>query len=212
MSALTRHDIIKMAANALGIVRDFDDLDTDKSKEARVLRENYPTALSMTLADLDIDSASETRDLQLHKEDPNTVWRYAYRYPLDCVRFRRIESGFVQDNRSTRIPYKIGMIGKVKCIFTNHPNAVGYFQTSEVSVASLSYHTGVAISYQLALLSPALINGKGADKLKVQLRQSYINALITAQAHDHEENFQFPDDLMESEFLQSRFVRGYRGV
>lgn len=62
---------------------------TDNSVETRACSVLYPAALQSVLSDADWGFARKVATLAL-LEDTYTGWDYAYKYPADCLRMRRI--------------------------------------------------------------------------------------------------------------------------
>lgn len=124
----TKTKIFNLALSALLLTKQVADADSDTSTECRTLNLHWDTALFTTLQDLNLDGTSSQMNLELEATDPNTLWKYAYKYPTKCAYFRRIQSGFRKDTRSTQIPMRTGMIGSSKVIFvTNHRQSASSF-------------------------------------------------------------------------------------
>ena len=200
----TKAKIFDLAANALLLTRRFIDPDTDKSNEAKVFLTNYDIALRSTLEDLDLDSTSDVKTLELVEEDPNDQWLFAYKYPSNCAIFRRIQSTELMDNRYSHIPRRIGMYEGQKVIFTNEADAIAEYVAYDVPLSSLSANAGLAVAYKLATLSAPLITGKGAQKLIEAIQAKYIVAKAEAQEKDKNENFNYVEDHISSEFVAAR--------
>lgn len=177
---------------------------TDLSSENQVLNAVWEVAFFSALEDMDLDSTSTPITLQLVSTDPNTRWGFAYKYPTDCVFFRRIESGVVKDNRSSHITKRIGILGNQKVIYTNCETATAEYISNLIPINSLSSNAALAIAYKLASLSSALITGKGAAELRKQLLNSYIFFKEEAKEHDQRENYVYDDPEVESEFVEAR--------
>lgn len=210
----SKEQIYNLALNALLLQRQISDTETDKSNECKVLNGLWELAFIETLQDLDLDSTSIFKPLELlystnvtDLSDENN-WNYIYRYPDKCTLFRRIRSCVVTDNRSTRIPLRIGMYesaGKsIKAIFTNKEKAIGEWIPQDIQISSLESSTIQAIALQLAFLAAPLITGKGADKLRKTVEGQYIKAKAGAQEIDRMENTNFESEATMSEFVQVR--------
>lgn len=59
---------------------------------------------------------------ELVEANPVTEWAYAYRYPSDCLKIRRIVSG-LGFSEAPHLPYKIGRDSSGKLIYTNQSDA-----------------------------------------------------------------------------------------
>lgn len=200
----TKVQIYNLALGALLLNSQIQDPDSDKSKECKVLNLHYPTALIQTLQDLDLDSTSERKALELIEEQPNTEWLYAYKYPAKCAFLRRIVSGQRKDNRSTSIPRSTGTLNGVKVIYTDESNAIAEYIHSDINLNSLNPSGGLALSYRLAFLSSSLLVGKGALNIKRSIMVDYAFFKAESQKHDRMENETFDDLAIDSEFVEAR--------
>ncbi len=207
---MTKAQIFNLALGALLLQRTIVNTETDQSNECSVLNTHWDVALDKTLADLDLDATSTQAVLALNHdftedEDPEiTLWDYAYTYPDDCVKFRRIQSEVTTDNRYTHIKKRTQIFDDVKVIFSNEIDAIAEYITNEVPLSTLSADTGMAIAYRLAHLSAPLIVGKGATELRKEIWGKYLVAKAEAQENDIVENFSFEEDDISSEFVAVR--------
>lgn len=200
----TKAKIYNLALGALLLQRQISDPDSDTGNEVEVLNTHWEAALESTLADLDLDSHSTFVTLSLIETDPVDEWAYAYTYPAVSVFLRRLKSIALKDNKTTRIPLKITLHGGVKAIFTNKIEAEAEIIPNDLPISSFSSDTVLAIAYRLAVLSAPLIVGKGAKTLRTQIEKNYIVSKGEAQARDRQENFNFDDDSVDSEFVEKR--------
>lgn len=200
----SKAEIFNLALGALLLTKEIVDADTDTGKESRVLRQFYRPALLATLQDLDLDSTSILASLELVTTDPNDLWVYAYKYPSDCAHFRRIVSSVETDNEETRLKYRVGVHDGKKVIFTNEPDAIGEYVSSDISLSILSASGGMALAFRLASFSAPLIVGKGASSLRKEIEEKYVVAKAQAKEHDQLENFQFIDEETSSSFVAAR--------
>lgn len=200
----SKEEIFNLTLSALLLQRRITNADTDQSTEAKVLRSVWDSALRSTLEDLDLDSTSSLLDLELITEKPNTLWLYAYKYPSNCAFFRRIVSCVRKDSRSTHISKKVGVYQNERAIFTNQYQAVAEYIPSDLPLSVLSATAGLALSYRLANMSAPLVTGKGALNLLKLLDERYKIAKAEAQEQDRNENFNYDDAAVESEFVAAR--------
>lgn len=197
-------DIFNLALGALLLNKQIADAETDTSKEAKVLRQFYPIALAQTLQDLDLDATSEKIALEKIEDLNNEEWLYAYKYPSKCLFFRRIVSGFVKDNRSTKIPLARGTRNGVSVIYTNQQDAYGEYIHKDINLNTLNASAGLALAYRLAFLSTTLIVGKGALNIRRDIQTTYSFYKAEAQETDRLEGETFDDLAVDSEFVQAR--------
>lgn len=212
--AVTKALIYNQAAAALLLTRRFVDPDTDPTTNEKVNFDNhYETALNMALADMDLESTANQVTLALlsdenHLED-YPEWQYVYSYPSDCAKFRRIKSHLQKDVRSTRIPYIIRRYIEApstdeKAIFTNEVDAIGEIVTDDFPLENLSHAAGLCVAYKLAWLSAPLLVGKGSQRLRADIENKFALAKAEAQRLDQEENFNYEEDNIQSEFVEAR--------
>lgn len=200
----SKEDIFNLSLSALLLQRRITNADTDTSNEAKVLRSVWTPALASTLEDLDLDSTSDQVELELIEEDPNRYWKYAYKYPTDCAFFRRIQSCEVKDNRMSHEPKLIRMYEGEKAIFTNVYQAVAEYISKDVPLSAISATAGIALSLRLASMASPLVTGKGAALLIKTLDERYKIAKAEAQEQDRNENFNYDDVRIASEFANAR--------
>ena len=91
-----------------------------------------------------------------------------------------------------------------KVVFTNQQDAIFEYISTNVPIESLSAMAGMAVAYRLAMMSAPLITGKGAKALLDNLKTSYAATKAEAQEHDRNENFEFVDASIRSEFVKER--------
>lgn len=202
--SFTKPKIYNLALSALLLSREVSDVETDKTNEVRILNTHYDIAIESTLQDLDLDSLSTPITLELLANLTDEPWDFVYKYPTNCVFLRRIKSLQITDNRRTHISKRTGLFEGQKAIFTNQENAVGECIPKDVPLSALSPMAGMAIAYSLAQLSAPLLVGKGAKRLRDSINQFYITAKGEAQETDSLENFNYEDDGLRSEWVETR--------
>lgn len=204
----TKVKIFNLALGALLLSRQITDADNDTSNEARVLRTHYEVALNKALEDMDLDGASTQVTLALLDTEPDDFlnWRFVYSYPTNCALLRRIKTDAIMDNRDTHEPKLVRLYGSPpeKAIFCNLEDAVAEIIPNDLPLTALSANAGMAIAYMLAWMSVPLIVGKGADRVKKELWEKYMVFRAQAQAQDRNENFNYIDERVESEFVSDR--------
>lgn len=201
----TKPKIYNLALSALLLSTEIEEIETDTSNEVRVLNLHYDTALESTLKDLDLDALSTPITLELLATlDDGGPWTYVYKYPNNCAKFRRLVSGNVTDNSRTHIAKQVRMYNGQKAIFTNEYAAIAECMPKNISLAALSAEAGMALAYKLADLATPLLTGKGAQKLREDIQKAYIIAKNEAQEDDRQENHNYEEDHIRSEFVDAR--------
>lgn len=210
----TKATIFNLALNALLLNRQIIDPASDQSNEAKVLNGQWPIALRNALAEMDLDSTSTFKSLDLvhdftkdpppNNGQPGPLWNYAYRYPDKCAFFRRIKSCNRNDDKFTHIAKEIMIYDGKKVIFTDEANAIGHYIPEDFPLQTLSAPGGMAIAFRLAWQSAPLVVGKGSKTLRDSIKADYAIAKAQAQALDERESFSFQSDENMSEFVKTR--------
>lgn len=205
---MSKTKIYNLALNELLLARRITEADTDTSNEAKILGTNFHVALNMTLADLDLNGTATRVNLSLVAKHPVHHWHYAYLYPTDCIRFRRIQSHTPTDSRKTWKEHLTGLFEvsgvTQKVIFANHHEAVGEYISKSIPLNLLSDAAMLTVARRLASMAAPLIVGKGANDLLKTIAQKYVTAKAEAQSLDQVENFNFTAETIESDFVAER--------
>ena len=94
--------IFNLALAALSLQKRISNADTDSSTEALTLNVYWDLAFNSALQEMDLDSTSTSKALELVEENPNEYWSKAYLYPTDCVLLRRIKTGNLTDDEESK--------------------------------------------------------------------------------------------------------------
>lgn len=201
----TKTEIYNLALSALLLTREVSNADAETTNnEVRVLNTHWKTAFEFTLQDLDLDSLSQPIPLELIVKPEDHIWNYIYKYPSNCLFFRRIESGAIIDTNRTHIAKRTGLYEGQKAIFTNEPNAIGECIPKDAPLEALSPMAAMTIAYHLAFISAPLIVGKGAKRLRDQIYQNFLISKQAAQEIDRLENSNYDPAHLRSEFVAAR--------
>lgn len=179
------------------------DPDNDNTLAVKKLKSIYPLALSKALADMDLDKTASIVQLELLAKT-HPLWAYVYKYPTACVKFRRILSDYVTDNRETRIPSATAVIDNVDVILTDKELAYAEYIPNTINLSVLNPSAAMAVGYQMALMCPSLIVGKGSTALRQSMFQEYAIYKNEAQEDDQNENVDTTPDEFKSEFITAR--------
>lgn len=200
---MTRTEIANMALAHLGSSKTIQDLDTENSKEAKACRTFYETVVDEILRDISWPFATQFVDLALVEEDPTDEWGFSYRYPVTCLMIRRILSGIRNDNRQSRVPYKIGSDDQGKLIYTDEPEAsIEYTHTRGREISLWSADMITAVSYKLAARVAPLLTG--GDPFKVQDLVLALEQRATKIAASNAFNEEQAEEIPDSEFIRAR--------
>lgn len=179
------------------------DPDNDNTLAVKKLKSIYPLALSKALADMDLDKTASIVQLELLAKT-HPLWAYVYKYPTACVKFRRILSDYVTDNRETRINSATAVIDNVDVILTDKELAYAEYIPNTINLSVLNPSAAMAVGYQMALMCPSLIVGKGSTALRQSMFQEYAIYKNEAQEDDQNENVDTTPDEFKSEFITAR--------
>jgi hypothetical protein len=194
--------IANLALGHLGISQEISNIDTDRSEEGLTVKRFFTTARDMAFRDLRCPFLTQFASLSLVEENPNSEWGFSYRYPSNCLFFRRILSGFRNDTRETRVPYKIASDSVGRLIYTDKALAECEYTRSGASLMLWPDDFILATSYLLAsLIAPRLTRGDGV-KLGDRALQMYELMKHTSDSNaDAEEQLETPP---EAESIRAR--------
>jgi hypothetical protein len=195
-------EIANLALSHLNIGKEIANLETEKSEEAGACRRFYDTARDETLRDFAWPFATKFVTLAPVADNPTTEWGKSYRYPSDCVFFRRILSGLRNDTRQSRVPYKVTQDAAGLLIFTDLADAVAEFTIRETDPSKYPSDFTMAFSMRLAaLIAPRLTGG---DPFKVGERAMRLYQIEIERARATAFNEQQNEEPPESEFIRAR--------
>lgn len=197
-------DIFNLALSALYLQKKIADSETDTSNETKTLQTHWKAAYWGGLADMDLDHTSITAPLALVEEEPNSLWKYAYTYPADCVFLRRIVNTRTTDDLETKIDRKVGIHEGAKVIFTNEYDAELEYISSDVLPQDLTVEAAMYIAYKLAMLAMPLIVGKDSEEVAKTLTLLKAQSFADAVAKDAKETNIYQPEYARSEFAKAR--------
>lgn len=197
----SKMQIWNMAISHLGISKEIAS-ETEQTAEAKACRRFYETTLKNVLKDHSWPFASKIATLNLISSNPNTEWAYSYRYPTDCLFFRRILSGNRNDTPATKVPYAVSQDSSATIIFTDATNAVAEYTRNITDESFFSSDFETAVSYRLAYyIAPRLTAGDPFN-LGQKALQSYQIELSRAVANSFNEDQSV--ELQDTESVNAR--------
>lgn len=144
-------------------IADIDSV-TDRSAAAITCRQYLDDVLEQYLRDNRPVWSRRIAQLALVEENPNSRWRYAYRYPSGCVNFLGINNGITDRNYESLVGTEQGFDDGGRLIYTHQPRAEGEW----IVLSDLSHWPvgdRIAGSFLLSfMIAPTLTNG---DKFKL---------------------------------------------
>lgn len=195
--------ICNMALAHIGVGKPIGNLETDASREAQACRVFFETARDEVLRDFSWPFCTRIVTLGLVEETPDEEWAYTYAWPSDAVGFRRIPSGIRNDNRQTRVPYRIihhETYGKV--IRTDMQDAKGEYTFRNEGVEDYPPDFKILVSYKLAGYIVPLLSAGDPFKIGDSMVVKYqIKRAETMAAARNEEQ---PDQIPEAESIRAR--------
>lgn len=159
---------------------------SDKTKEAKACLAFYPTVRDEVLRDFAWPFAKKTVTLALVTDNTgvaNAEWAYAYRYPSDCIAFRRIHSGFRNESREQQVPYLLSQDDTGKLINTDMINAIGDYTVQITDVTRFDPDFVQACALLLACYIGPSVAGGDKFKLADRALQMYNWKISWARAN-----------------------------
>lgn len=195
--------IANLALSHLGVGKMISDLTTETgSQEAKACREFYAITRDLVLRGFEWPFATKFADLALVTSDPTDEWSFSYRYPTDCIKFRRILSGYRNDTRQSRTPYKLTRDTAGKLIYTDMQDAMCEYTIHETNAERFSDDFVMAVSFRLAAyIAPRLTAG---DPFKMGERALRLYTFEIAKAEVSAANEQQDEEEVESQFIRER--------
>lgn len=197
----TQVEICNLALSHVGVGKEIAEIE-EKSREAMACRRVYEPALRSALRSAFWPFATKFVALGLVSSNPTSEWSYSYRYPSDCLRFRRILSGIRNDNRQSRIPYRFVNGASGQEVYTDQSSAEAEYTVFVDDTSRFPDDFVMALSYLIAfLIAPQLTGGdpfKLGDKAKAMFDMEIGKAEAAAANEEQAE------EDSESEFIRAR--------
>lgn len=198
----SKTQICNLAISHIGVGKEIANVDTDKGDEASACRRYYETCRDVALRDFPWPFATVVESLALIEEDPNDEWAYSYRYPTDCILFRRILSGIRNDSRQTRVPFRIINDSSGRLIYCDAEDAVAEYTKKETNPDLYTPDFYLALSFLIAAhIAPRLTAG---DPFKLGDRAARMYEIQISRAKAMAKNEEQVEEDPESEFIRGR--------
>lgn len=195
-------EIANLALSHLGVGTEITSLETEKSEEAAACRRFYTLLRDASLRDFPWPFTTKIIAVGLVEEDPNDEWSFSYRYPTDCLKLRRILSGTRNDNRQTRIPYKVARDDDGLLIWTDMEDAEVEYTVQETNSERFSPDFVTFLSLRLAVaIAPRLTRG---DPFKMGERAARLYEFESSKARATAVNEQQDEENPDSQFISGR--------
>lgn len=175
-------EIANMALSDLGNGKEIQNLENEKSTEGQTMRRFFDVARDATQRDFPWSFTTTFASLALVSEDPTTEWSFAYRYPTDCLKLRRIFSGTRNDSRASRVPYKIGRDSAGLLIYTDMEDAEIEYTASVTDTNKFPPDFTLAFSHRLAMYGAPRICGEDPFKIGDRAAKLYMFEISIAES------------------------------
>jgi hypothetical protein len=195
-------EICNLALSHLGTGKRIADIETERSQEAATFRSLYDIVLDEVLRDYAWPFATKIDDLGLIEEDPNSEWSFSYRYPTDCVFFRKLLSGTRNETMNSLVPYKISNDDTGQIILTDLEDAEAEWTMRVSNSALFPADFTMAFSMKLAERASSTLLGGDPFSIGDKVASKYLRTVENAMAAaGNEEQKELKP---ESEFILAR--------
>lgn len=174
--ATSETEICNLALGRVRVSREIVSL-TEGSAEANQCQRFYAHARDNVLRDFAWGFATRYLALALVADSPNAEWRYAYRWPADCLAARYIVTGVRNDPNPP--PFEVGSDATGRLIFTDMAQAVLKYTATIIDPVQFSPDFADTVAWRLAP-DIAIPLGRSEKDRDVALGQYHI-ALGRAQ-------------------------------
>lgn len=192
-----------LALSNLGVTKQIESL-TERTKEAAVCNQWIDIVIDEMLRQFVWPFATKFLALSLVEDNPSSEWAKSYRYPVDALCLRRIQSGIRNDTRATRVPYRLAADSQGKLIYTDKEDAVMEITSKTLGrdptrwdadfLTAASYRLSSRIATGLTAGDPFKLGQLSLQMYRLSYTQSAASAANEEQA----------EDLPPSEFELSR--------
>lgn len=200
--AFTETEIGNFALGHLGTGKEIASF-TEKSEEASAIRRFYNICRDKSQRDYAWPFTRKIEALQLVEERPNDEWYYSYRYPSQCLDFKKIQSGIRNDSRQSRVSYVIAHDDAGLLIYTDQEFAKGEYTRLIKNTALFPPDYVLALSALLALMiAPSITKG---DPFNFRQTMSQLYRQLISEARVNAANEGQPDENPEAELVRVRY-------
>ena len=196
---ISKARICNMALGHVGSSAFLANLETDKGKEATVCRMYYEPAVDACLRAFDWPFATGYRATALVSDSVGDDWQYAYRYPTDALKIRRIVTALGRKDPNPP-PFVVGQDSQGQLIYTSERTPTFEYTVRVTDPSRFDPLFVAALAYWLASdIAPSLsrIKGMQDDALKKAM-------LLGLQAEGIASGEQQHEPAPDSEFVRAR--------
>lgn len=195
-------EICNLALSHLGVGKEIANLTTERSEESAACRRFYESARDAVLRDYPWPFTTKISALGLVAADPNDEWGFSYRYPTDALKLRRIPSGIRNDNRQSRVPFKLAQDSSGLIIYTDAENAQIEYTARSEDPGLYPADFVMALSFRLAVYIAPRVTGGDPFKMGDRARTMYQYELQMAQGNATNE--EQAEEVPDAELIRAR--------
>lgn len=178
--------------------KEISNLTTERSVEAITCRMFYPITIRAVLRDGRWPFATRVQALELVEEDPNPHWAYSYRYPSECLFFRKILSGIRNETLQSKVPHRILSDQQGRLIFTDRQDAVAEWTKNITDSTLFPPDFELAASFRLAAyIAPKLARDQIGLSTDMMLKYRFELGIAMANAFNEEQHEDAPRSELE---------------
>lgn len=156
----TTADICNLALSHLGVGTEISSLDNDRTAVGAACRRFFDICRKQVLRDASWPFATKFAALGLVASEPTTEWGYAYQYPSDALKIRRIPSGIRTDTHQSRIPFREAYGASSRLLYVDLENANVEYTVDVDEASRFPPDFVMAMSLRLAVyIAPRVTSG-----------------------------------------------------
>ena len=165
--------VVNIALSRIGVSKQIANVDTEQSLPAQTARTIIDEDILYVLRDFPWPWATSYKSLALvaGTSSVNAVsdWRYAYRYPSDCLFARRIVMPGVGRSDPNPAPFRIGRDASGRLIYTDQEDAELEYTYNVSDISEFDSLATSQLAWKLAAgMGPSLSRIKGIVELCMQ--------------------------------------------
>lgn len=198
MAAISKTHIGNLALTHVGARHNIENVDTEQSSEADVIRLWYDFARQQALESHDWGFARKRVVATLHADTISTtsntpyagVWGFRYKYPNDCIVMRKIQHPNAPPDDAIPFEIELSLDGNEKTVLTNLETAVLVytFDQEQLNLFSPSF----VVAHSLFLAAHIAFSITGKITLKKELERQAFQSVALAGASDANEGMEPP--------------------
>lgn len=184
----SQNDIANLALGRLGVSLRVEDVATENSQQAKVIRQHYQSAFTKVIEMHPWKFLNKQAALNLIAQDPNENFRYEYQYPADAQIIREVACegffSYVELYEDQKVYFEEAYKANGPVIHTNVQFAHAKYTVKLPITANVPEHFADAVAAQLSMaIAPSLITNNFA-KIGAVLNADARNTISDCIARD----------------------------